>query len=543
MTQIKISVTGSTAAAQVTGPVTCGMVGLPVVFSFDSQWDALTKTAVFRAGGLTKDRVGINGETTVPPEITKKKNCQLFVGVYGTNGDGSLVIPTVWAEACTIQPGAEPSADESTDPSLPVWQTALNSIGTLSDLRTKAKNDLVSAVNEVYDKDGTSGSIDDSGLYTDTAWSSLKTVEACCPAFAEIGSVVTCEPVEGYPLGAVSQILPAQEGSGDPSPENVRPIAGWSGAKLWRGGKNLLKDGWNDWSNYTAEGRFLFGLPPGRYSARCIYDKTETRYVYLEKSVDGGQTWTNQKVGVKGENGYLAPYINGLDAIPFDVTNDPNEKWCIWTRERDVPYIQSIQIEAGSSATDYEPYCGKEFTADFGEMRDGGGSYNWQTGELTIDSAMVTLTGQEMWAQSGTSVYTSGVIDDAEVDPYRRINGYCSHVPQDNGFLSDAYIIHAAGYGGIEFRGLIEKWGLAEATVDAMKAYLAEQYANGTPVQITYKLANPYTLRFDPQEILALSGVNTLYSDTGDTTVTGRTDPTAVIEKLTNAIIALGGNV
>ena len=46
-----------------------------------------------------------------------------------------------------------------------------------------------------------------------------------------------------------------------------------------------------------------------------------------------------------------------------------------------------------------------------------------------------------------------------------------------------------------------------------------------------------------PQQIRALSGVNTLYTDAGDTTVTGKADPVAVIEKLTNAIIALGGNI
>ena len=47
----------------------------------------------------------------------------------------------------------------------------------------------------------------------------------------------------------------------------------------------------------------------------------------------------------------------------------------------------------------------------------------------------------------------------------------------------------------------------------------------------------------EAQRIPALSGTNTIYSDTGDTTVTGRADPTAVIEKLKSAIIALGGNI
>jgi hypothetical protein len=35
-------------------------------------------------------------------------------------------------------------------------------------------------------------------------------------------------------------IEPVQAGSGDPSPTNVRPISGWTGANVTRTGKNLL---------------------------------------------------------------------------------------------------------------------------------------------------------------------------------------------------------------------------------------------------------------------------------------------------------------
>ena len=45
------------------------------------------------------------------------------------------------------------------------------------------------------------------------------------------------------------------------------------------------------------------------------------------------------------------------------------------------------------------------------------------------------------------------------------------------------------------------------------------------------------------EEIPALSGVNVLYADAGEITVAGRSDPAAMIEKLTNAVAALGGNV
>ena len=63
-------------------------------------------------------------------------------------------------------------------------------------------------------------------------WSSKNTVDRLCPAFEVNGSTVTCKPVEGYPLSVVNKIDLVQEGSGTPSPENVRPIVGWTGTKL-----------------------------------------------------------------------------------------------------------------------------------------------------------------------------------------------------------------------------------------------------------------------------------------------------------------------
>ena len=38
----------------------------------------------------------------------------------------------------------------------------------------------------------------------------------------------------------VVEFAPVQEGSGDPSPTNVRPITGWTGCDVQQTGKNLL---------------------------------------------------------------------------------------------------------------------------------------------------------------------------------------------------------------------------------------------------------------------------------------------------------------
>ena len=80
-------------------------------------------------------------------------------------------------------------------------------------------------------------------------------------------------------------------------------------------------------------------------------------------------------------------------------------------------------------------------------------------------------------------------------------------------------------------------------TSDDLNAYLVEQNAAGTPVTFVYDLETPYTIQLTPQQIAALSGVNTLYTDADGVIVTGAEDPKHTIRELKNAIISLGGNV
>ena len=144
--------------------LTAGMAkAVSVEFAFSSDWDGLTKTAVFTNGRATIDVLPAkwDGDTvTVPPEILAVAGRYARVGVYGTNASG-VVLPTVWVSLGKVQPAAEPSGDPSTDPTLPVWAQLQEIIGDLADLTTKAKNNLVAAINEAAKTgSGGAGSID-----------------------------------------------------------------------------------------------------------------------------------------------------------------------------------------------------------------------------------------------------------------------------------------------------------------------------------------------------------------------------------------------
>ena len=116
MEAIKIEVAGNIARV-IEKPlrITSGTVGLPVEFTFDSQWDGLSKIAVFQAGYVRKDMMVVDDATVVPMEIMVKPNVRLNIGVYGVNEDDSVAIPTIWANAGQIRDGAVPGGSTGSD--------------------------------------------------------------------------------------------------------------------------------------------------------------------------------------------------------------------------------------------------------------------------------------------------------------------------------------------------------------------------------------------------------------------------------------------
>lgn len=134
--------------------ITSGMIGATVSFVFDDTWDGLTKTVVYRCGGVTRDETIDGTVGTIPAEVLAKSGWDLMVGVYGTCADDTEAIPTLWANLGRVHSGADPSGDPAADPSLPIWAQILAKLGNLADLNTEAKENLVAAINEALTKGG-----------------------------------------------------------------------------------------------------------------------------------------------------------------------------------------------------------------------------------------------------------------------------------------------------------------------------------------------------------------------------------------------------
>lgn len=155
---------------------------------------------------------------------------------------------------------------------------------------------------------------------------------------------------------------------------------------------------------------------------------------------------------------------------------------------------------------------------------------------------LLTLKGTENWRISGKSnedgsdwYYASSKIADAINASPKAGNEICSHFPHAN--ISNANTEKGCA---IVWGTPCVRWGdtIPENT-DTWKAYLATQYAAGTPVRIAYKLATPIPFTATGGgTIKALSGTNTVLTDADTLTVTGRADPIHIIQQLQAASAA-----
>lgn len=129
----KIRVDGAFANVVERRAIPSGLTGGTILVEYaPGIWDNLSKTVVFR-GVITKDVITQEYVVEIPWETVAAPNKRLQVGFYGVNAAGEQIIPTLWADLGLILPGADPSGDASTDPSLPVWAQLADRIDDLQD--------------------------------------------------------------------------------------------------------------------------------------------------------------------------------------------------------------------------------------------------------------------------------------------------------------------------------------------------------------------------------------------------------------------------
>lgn len=395
--------------------------------------------------------------------------------------------------------------------------------------------------------------IDDTTVGTD-AWSSKHIIDTLCPPISETGNPAQCYPVENYPLGVVASWEPTQAGSGDPSPDNIRPISGRDAVKVERCGENLLNIApFTKITNkgityeYVATGGVHISgtatasadsptfavecLPPGKYYGLDMGTGVSASVVVHRNGVN---LWLNAKGAFEILAGDVIKYWYMI------ATNGATLDTTVY------PYI----VPGTTAPTTYTPYTGQTATLTMPETIYGG-TVDAVTGEGQETWKPVTLDGTESWGTWGlnannpavTGFYTYGINDYDDVN----VKGICSNSAMHSKDVwggRNAGIGFATGGGSRYFIYSVPTSLLANISagqeVASLKSYLAAQYAAGTPVQIAYKLATPTPFTVTgAQPISALSGVNTLLTDADSVTVTGRADPIKRITDLEDAVASM----
>ncbi len=176
---LKIDVCFTRAAIRAQEPLTVGLVGAKVTFSFDATWKPLGKIAVFRQGDITKDAPVLDGTVTIPWEVLQQPGVPVEIGIYGTDGTGKRVVPTVWVRTNPVRPAAQPVEDPSLDPTPEVWEQVLARLAELGDsgvyVGTEEPKD--SRVNVWVDPDGDSGALSVLKVRVGNTWQAIPAIK------------------------------------------------------------------------------------------------------------------------------------------------------------------------------------------------------------------------------------------------------------------------------------------------------------------------------------------------------------------------------
>ena len=335
---------------------------------------------------------------------------------------------------------------------------------------------------------------------------------------------------DGMPIKhLVANIEAVQDGSGDPSPTNVRPITGWAGLTGARTGKNLLntsavtsktangitmtvnKDSNGSTTlivlNGTATASFSFSigsavLAPGSYVFNALgggVGTLGTLYVNYSGIVNAGSSDVKATLTETKTTNASISITNGT------VVNNVVFYPMIRRAEEDATYepyqpIQQISVNWQSEAgTVY------------------GGTVDVVTGKLTVDRAIYTFTGSE-----STYVQQSGRV------AVKCVSGDMIGKGSHDAICSMFVAVFSGEYAYI----------YTSMTAEELQTYFASNN-----VQIVYELYTPQTYQLDPIAVNTLLGNNTVYVDCGSVTVDYPADTGIVVAEQSNAISQLESEV
>lgn len=446
--------------------------------------------------------------------------------------------------------------------------SALSGKANTADLGALAGKDTVDYETEVTNKPtlGTMSAENATDYYDKTATDALLLDKAPVILNTASGAIASFSDGSPAPVTTLTVgIEPVQAGTGDPSPDNVRPISGFSQAKVTRTGKNLF-----NWSAVTSA---QFSISNGVFTNT----QTDTRpNLQMSLQAYNGSSYTNLASALSVIS--TGRYSITVSSVPKDMTtlrikhNGITKDLILfsisyWTKA--VPFtvsftvvsndpttvgglvISDIQIELGSTVTDYVPYQPiQQVTIDLGETRYGG-TLDVLTGTMTVTHRYLVADGVNVkvngaYGNAGPDWLPTIKLEGANLSPSGdafRTAVITSYLETTLNIISTENTVMLNKNG----QGIVLHIGTMQGT-DGTHGYnsgtevqnAVNTYLQSNNLQICYELAQPVTIQLSANTLSPLKGQNNIWADTGDVEVEYRADTKLYVDgKLAEAVAEL----
>lgn len=349
------------------------------------------------------------------------------------------------------------------------------------------------------------------------------------------GAVCTfADGADDVPMPSVkASITAVQAGSGDPSPSNVRAISGFAECDVTHAKKNLFD---KDSTPYVA-GKYISSGSVGgtptyqnnqNYSIFSVLINPNTTYTFgLIKAND--PRWCT--IDEDGNITRIATNQGGSEGTSVTFTSQANDRYLLMSVAVSGTYKcdDILQVEVGSTATDYESYAGETIPVSFGGQTIYGGELNLTTGVLTVTHGYIEFDGSENWVNVGGNYPFAFQIDTGisnKVDNPISAQGITSNL-----FLQATTDVPSSNairwqVGGSTGRIFVYDYNHSGDLTGFT------QMLSTNKLQFMYKLATPTTIQLTPEEVRSFLGTNNLWANTGDSEVTYFAQPNIPTEVL-----------
>lgn len=326
------------------------------------------------------------------------------------------------------------------------------------------------------------------------------------------GAIASFPDGAAMPMESLTvEMSPIQSGSGDPSPDNVRPITGRDAVTVTRTGINVWDEAW-ELGTFNANGKPVASSNNVR-TKNFISVKPGTAYYFRVPTVGITAFYYDADKSCIGVFAVSSSQVK---------TTDANAMFMKFRTGALTTYNHDISINYPSTDTEYHASEGIDAaTVQLGQTVYGG-TVDVTGGESKSKLAMVDA-GTLTWAKGNNVFYAS-------------IVGKKIGLASISTLVCDRYATHASGFSTIPNCSICGNASYAYVYIrdDAHSDDTAAEFKSAmSGVQICYELATPTEIETTPVEMTTLKGQNNVWSDADSVSVEYVADPKLYIARLT----------